>query len=327
MAVTIAGLVIAEREDRSPRLRRWLAGALVAGLVCWAAPLGEQLVHRPGNFVQIARAAKARGETFGPSAGWHSVARTVGVPPWWLRSPRRPFDRLKDVARAPWPTSASALLVLAALIAAGSLGARRGRRDVTYVCAIAFVLCAAVALVAAGTPSSGFLFVSIGYTLWWASVAGMFAWLALGWSLVTLTGASYRARGSLALVPVAAALAFAVTADPGENLQKPLYRPMRSLDRGLDAAVPAGGRVRVEGGSKTLDRRFDFAAGTVYALRRHGARPLAAGLDELFGTPYAPSDRRPDAVIRVACGAAPGRVLERVPDPGPCPVVVALTSP
>jgi hypothetical protein len=194
---------------------------------------------------------------------------------------------------------------------------------VTYACALALVLCLGVALVAAATPSSGLLFISIGYTLWWASVAGMFAWLVLGWSLVTLSGISLRARPALAALPVAGALVFALAADPGENIQEPLYRPMRSIA----ARLPTANVVEVQAASKTLDHRFDFAAGSVYALRGHGAEPIALGMDQLFGHWYAPRGRSPASTVRMACRTAPGRVLERVPEPGPCPVVVTLTSP
>jgi hypothetical protein len=323
MAIGIAGLVLAQRRARAPLLRRWVVAALLVGLVCWAAPIAEQLTHDPGNLVAIGRAAQDRGDTLGPSAGWHALARTVGVRPWWLTAPRRPFDRLTDVARVPWLTTASAILLLAALLVAAVLGLRRRRREVTYACALALVLCLGVALVAAATPSSGLLFISIGYTLWWASVAGMFAWLVLGWSLVTLSGISLRARPALAALPVAGALVFALAADPGENIQEPLYRPMRSIA----ARLPTANVVEVQGASKTLDHRFDFAAGSVYALRRRGAQPIAVGMDQLFGRWYAPRGRAPASTVRMACRTAPGRVLERVPEPGPCPVVVTLTSP
>jgi hypothetical protein len=189
------------------------------------------------------------------------------------------------------------------------------------------VLCAGVGLVAAATPSSGSLFISVGYTLWWGSIAGMFAWLALGWSLVTLTGVRLPARRAIAAASLAVALVLALTADEGENVQEPLYRPMRSLADRLEQATPADRVVSVEGGGAAFDHRFDFAAGSVYVLRRHGAHPLAVGMDQSFGSWYAPGDRRPDAVVRAACRTAPGRVLERVPEPGPCPVVVTLTSP
>jgi hypothetical protein len=123
------------------------------------------------------------------------------------------------------------------------------------------------------------------------------------------------------------ALVLALTADQGENIQEPLYKPMRALAARLPAAVGPAKIVSVEGGGGVFDHRFDFATGSVYELRRHGVRPLAVGIDQSFGSWYAPDSRRPDLVVRAACRTAPGRVLERVPEPGPCPVVVTLTSP
>ncbi|MEA2428537.1 MAG: hypothetical protein QOF37_2165 [Thermoleophilaceae bacterium] len=337
LAVGAAGLVIAHRRAPLPGLRRWAAAALVVTIVCWAAPVAEQLTHDPGNFLQIARSAKARQQTLGAPAGWHALVRTVGIPPWWLRPARTPADRLGDLG-GPLGigSAASAVLVLAGLLAAGVAGARRGRRDVAFACAAALAMCAAVALVAASTPSNGILFLSIGYTLWWASLAGMFAWLVLGWSLAALTGLGprlgavpLRARGAAAALALAAGLVVALAPGAGEDQQRHLFGPMRSVAAQIDAAVPSGAVVAVRrtAGGSAFDHRFDMAAGAVYALRRHGARPLAFGMEKSFGAWYAGGGRTAAATVHVGCASAPGRVIGRVPERGSCPVVVTLTSP
>src|SRR3954454_6269784 len=93
MVVAIAGVVVAQRRRPIAHARRWIASTLVVALVCWAAPIGEQLTHDPGNFVQVVRSAKGRQVTLGPSAGWHALTHTVGVPPWWLRPVPQPAER------------------------------------------------------------------------------------------------------------------------------------------------------------------------------------------------------------------------------------------
>src|SRR5439155_14603636 len=101
---------------------------------------------------------------------------------------------------------------------------RRGRRDVAAMAVIALALLPPLAAVAAGTPKSGILFATVAYTLWWASAAGMFAWLALAYGAAVLLapraatllgprgatlaprGRGPAARAALALVALAGAL-------------------------------------------------------------------------------------------------------------------------
>jgi hypothetical protein len=331
MVVAIAGVVVAQRREPAPHTRRWVALTLVVALVCWAAPIGEQLTHDPGNFVQVVRSAKGRQQTLGPKAGWHALAHTVGVPPWWLRPVPQPIERLSDVAATPKPaTTATAAVVLAALLIALAVGARRRRDDVVVACAIALVLSLGVAVVAASTPSSGILFISVGYTLWWASIAGMFTWLVLGWSVLTLLRPAVVPR-PLRYVVAAGALAgglvVAIAAGPGPDQTRPLYKPMRAIAASLDKDALPGTPVAIERstGGDPFDHRFDVTASAVYALRLHGARPSGPGLEQGFGSWYSPTrSDPPETVVRVACESAPGRVVGSVPEPPPCPVVVTV---
>ena len=102
LVLAVAGLMVSRHLHRSARRMRWwvLATAVVL-LVCWSAPLAEQVTHRPGNLVLVARAAGADRRILGRHAGWHATARMVGVVPWWLRDPRPPFLRLVDLLGRP----------------------------------------------------------------------------------------------------------------------------------------------------------------------------------------------------------------------------------
>src|SRR5690242_9214320 len=48
MVVAVAGVAVAHRRAPIAHARRWIAAALVVALVCWAAPIGQQITHHPG---------------------------------------------------------------------------------------------------------------------------------------------------------------------------------------------------------------------------------------------------------------------------------------
>jgi hypothetical protein len=318
MAVGLAGLWFARPRTG---LRRWVVAACVVGVVCWAAPVVEQITERPGNFVALARTAAAGEPTLGLEIGWKALVRTVGVPPWWTLVPDSASERLSDLAQpAGVVRSLTAALVLAALVAVIVLGRRRGRRDVVAAGALGLVLCLAIGFVAASTPSSGLLGLSIGYTLWWGSPGGIFVWLVLAWSAAVL----WPRRLGRPLLAGAAALAVAVAvvwmvrAGAGENLQRPTYSPMRTIVSRLEAAVPPGTSVLVESTHRTsnFNTEFDFEMGSAYVLRRHGADVLSRNWKGI-GSSYDLDGHRPDQVLRVSVDpgpvARPGRLIARLP--------------
>jgi hypothetical protein len=223
------------------------------------------------------------------------VPRAFGAVPWWLREPRHPPARVDDLSLAPGlATIASSVLVLGALASVTLLGWRRRRGDVLAAGALGLVLSAAVALLAASTPRETVQ--TVGYTLWWASPAGMWVWLALGWSLATLLRPVRRlatpprpARTGLAtlgLLAVVVAVASVVSVN-ATHPQEP-YEEMRTVAERLRTEVPPGGTTRVDA-SSTRDAFFmmlRFYGGAVYSLRREGREvvaPLVApGLDDQY---------------------------------------------
>jgi hypothetical protein len=351
MAVGLAGLVASwrgrRRAARSPYARRppraqgpsrpWVIAAVVVLVVCWLPPAIDQVTHRPGNVVLLLRAASTDEPTLGPSAGTHALVRTIGARPWWVKEPRSTEARVVDLRATPGTRSiVSAVLVLAALIALALVARRRGRRDITAAIALAGVLCAIVALDAAGTPERAFA--TVGYTMLWASPAGMFVWLVLAWSVATLVAGSRLAIRSgrlaglaLAATAVAGTLV-AITADPHFE---PFGRMRLAEDRAL-ATVPAGDAVRVD----RFAREFwpvvtgvRFQAGLVYALRRHGRTVRAPVIASKLGAHYraGPADR----VLRVEVDGPPrprGTTIARFlihprsSSAGLAPQVVRITS-
>jgi len=169
-----------------PRLWPWWLGALAVGLICWSAPIVDQLIHHPGNLGLLARLPGAQGKTEGLAVGWHTVVRAVGIPPWWLRAVGDPFGRLAQVTTAPpGGSSTTWCIVLLGLlvVSAAYVAVSRRRGDVVAGAAITLVLCVTLGGVAAATPTRPSLVTSLAYALWWGSPAGMWVWLMLVWSL------------------------------------------------------------------------------------------------------------------------------------------------
>jgi hypothetical protein len=331
LAVGVAGLGAAARAGRvSGPLGRWAVAATIAGLVCWSAPLAEQAVHRPGNLVLLSRAANASDPTLGRTVGARALVRAVGIPPWWLRAPRSSLRRIGDLSTSPGaPATISAVAILASLAAAFAAGVRRRRSDVAAAAALALALCGALALAAASVPASAFG--TVGYSLWWGSVAGMWAWIALGWSAAVLVprprwapGALPRRADLVGLVAVAAvAGGVAVGAGPRGDAYPgdAAYARMREVSdrvRAAGVAASAGDRpVHVDGAyADDLFVGAGFQLGILYELRRDGADVTAPDrLSRLLGARYRPGDSPPGAVVHVAVDDAPrppGRVLARV---------------
>ena len=304
--------------------RRTVVVAALALLLCWSLPIAEQAVRRPGNLVLIARVATSDVDRFGWEAGWHSVEHAVGVPPWWLREERDELARLADVGFAPGAlTTVSALAVLAALAAALAAALRRGRRELAAGLAIALALCVALAAVTARSPTEHNLFVTIGYTLWWASVAGAFVWVMLVWAAVDLVRSPPRveaARRAVLAAGVAAVAAIGVLVSTGErpDPRQSGYRPIGHLVERVRDAVRPGPTVRLDGPSPASGLSAgpgpDVVAAIAYELRRDGVDFVT---DDVIGIGhrYDPAPRRYPRMLRVT-DAGPdrpdaGRVIAR----------------
>ena len=334
-AVGVGGLALARRwrpEPGAGSLRPWLVASGVVGLACWSAPLADQVVNRPGNGVLIARAATTGQATVGLDSAWRAVVHTVGLPPWWLREPQAGLERTVDLVTGPGVVRVlSALTVLAALAALVAIGRRRRRPDVLAVGALGLVLCAALLVVVRSTPESSAA--TLVYSLRWASPAGMWVWVALGWSLATLLPAAPRPGPRAARALTAAGLAVAavvgvVVAADGRLKPEP-YDAVGTVADRLDAALPAGAGVRVDV-SSSPDGSFmalGFGSAVVYALRRDG-RPVTAPtyanyLGGEYGDGAGSTAAPPERVVHLAVDSAPppgGRTLARMtlvdhPDP------------
>jgi hypothetical protein len=322
--LAVAAGFLAASRPRVPR--RWLLGTLAVLVVCWAPPLAEEAAHRPGNMERIVQAARAVKQSYGAAGGLRSVAHAVGIPPWWLQGPRTPFARITEVSVDPVPfatVTALLVLVLLGVLAVASLRARR--RDVAAAAVLALALMVSLFAVTASSPNHGPLFAVISYTIWWASPAGMFAWLVLGFGAATLLlGADRlaalrarvvagpgRVRGAAAaagLVTVAVIGAL-VAAGENRNRLEPLFKPARAVADRVRAGTPRGATVLITGDRGEI--AVDLQSAVAYAMRRSGLSFVVSSLPGI-GTRYDPARRPHDSVMTVTEHPPPGsRVLVR----------------
>jgi hypothetical protein len=320
MLVAVGGLAatrIARRQGGRSLLVWVLAAVLVAG-VCWTPTVVDEIGHHPGNLTRLVQVARQRKDTVGAAVGRNAVVRAIGFPrPWWTYVPRSRYERKFDVRATPSSLRRNtAIAVLAALALVAAAGLVRGRADLTVAAVIALALCAALAFDAASTPTPRVMAATLGYTMWWGSQVGMWAWLTLAWAAWLATvwaarrlpvGAPRVPRAATAAAPIAAALlglgatavvarASAATESPDEHVA--LYRPIASLAARLDRRIAPGRTVFLQG---SLDvSPMPVRAALRYFLTRHGDRVLGRGATVRLGSWYELDHRHYDASLHVA---------------------------
>ena len=202
LLVAAAGLLLSRRPrfaaTRPPRARGrvwpWLAAAGVVVAICWTAPIADQIAGQ-GNMGHVLEAGKTKRSRQGSGVGVKSVVLTVGVRPWWLKTVVSPWSRKYEVHPALKAGQAiTAALLLGWLLLAAALALWRRRLDVATGAAAALATSLAIGAVASATPTGRILGGTLAYTLWSASIIGMFAWLMAGYSAVVLGGEALRSR-------------------------------------------------------------------------------------------------------------------------------------
>jgi hypothetical protein len=321
LAVGLGGLAagrITQRRRGAPRTRRrrvlaWAATSLLVAGACWSATLVGQFSERPGNLTLLAESASKPKATLGATVGWHAVVRAVGIPPWWLLTPKSRWQRKYEVRSQPSALAQDSCIAMLAALAAVSIAAlARRRRELAALALSALVLCPALAAVAASTPVPPLLSATLGYTMWWGSQAGMMVWLALAWALwlgavwvARRFAAARRERGAggvapatlparagsiaafatalLALGAVAAA-GGAVSAQGEPDEHAVTYGAIRAIDARLRGLVPARGNILLEG---NLDgATMPVKPAVRYFLVARGDRVLAPGSSLRLGSWY-----------------------------------------
>lgn len=287
LVIAAAGLVVSWRTDARGRAvaGRWLWASAGVAVLCWIAPVVDQL-GGSGNLGALLHAERLARGHLGLADGWHAVVHAFGVPPWWLRPDISTETRFTDIGTAPALASqATCALGLLALLGALAAGLRARRRDTAALAAIALMLALVLGVNTAQTPTEDHLALTVSYTLWWASPAGLFVWLAGAWLAATelvrhsrtrvvvdRLAARRTASGVAARVAAgvaAVAVAVAVTArQPGDS-ERGDYRPFAAAARATTRAVGHARRVSILAGFPFPASELEYEL--VYALARHGA--------------------------------------------------------
>jgi hypothetical protein len=226
------------------------------------------------------------------------------------------------------------LLFLAALAGLVAAGIRSRRRDIAAAALIALALMASLFAVTASSPGHGLLFATISYTIWWASPAGMFAWLVLGFGAVTLLLASdrvgaprVRALSARVAGPATAAglvavavIGAVVAAGENRNRLETLFRPARAVADHVRADAPRGATVLITGDRNEI--ALGLQSAVAYAMRDEGLSFVNSSLPGI-GTRYDPARHPHDMVMTVTEHPVAGdpvfarEVLVNVPANGP----------
>jgi hypothetical protein len=344
LAAGVIGLLISHLRDRGGAERPgrriqgggalWLPAlvALVVAGICWSAPLVDEFTNSPGNLSAVASAAGGRGKTEGASAGWRVLTRAVGVPPRWLRAPESEvYDRtgrqvgvvsggdygdtrLSDLWDRPSSLATiSALLILCALAVTTLAAVPARRRELVWGGVIGLLLCGLLAGLVSATPVRSVH--SLGYTLWWGSVVGMWVWLLLLWSIAVLArdwaagrGLRWSAEYSASLTRVGrwwplggiaalGACAFAVATAERTDAHRPEFRSLRTITTRLDRVVRRGDTVLLtQGGFAALP----LTPLVKYSLRRRGVHVVGYEGRTRVGPSYELRRGRYDLQVEVA---------------------------
>jgi hypothetical protein len=319
VAVALVGLALSTggRPDAGSVLR-WVAVSGAVAAICWSAPIIDQALDWAGsdrgygNLESLVELSDSRPQPVGRRGAAYAVVRAVGVPPWWLRAPQPEAVRAFEIfVRPSVGAILSALAILGGLAGLGFIALRRRRWDVVTACSLALVLCGSLAVVTASFPNGPGQIFPYAYASWWVSPTGMFVWLALGWSAVSLLPRRVPAIPAWSGLAAVACVAAVVALSQGPDSQRDLYAPTRDMVEELEDALPEPASVRVDGPDLSL------RSAAVFGLRRNGA-DVGTDFGVQFGADYELERRRFDETIEIAEGAAlpPGsRPVTRVETP------------
>jgi hypothetical protein len=330
-SIAVGGLAAGWRgrsQAERLRVRRWSVLAVLVGVVCWSAPLLQEVRERPGNLELIHRVATDDHATAGLRVGWNNLTRAVGLPPSWTRA--APTFEGRVFAGAPGGTvrdlvTISIILALIGLIACAW---RRRKPELVVALALGLGLCASVVAVAASVPAGPLGYAAGAYVLIWTSAAGMFVWLVLAWSAwvllapAPLQGAVMHPRLKLTALGAAAVLAVVVSLRPAKDPTRlpPGNKDFPSIRDATARVVTAVGHEKDVLVVHVGDPAQTFETAIIYALRRHGVTPAVHRkyLVTQLGKQYSADSRRYRAVVtvgeRLGRVTPAGQVLVRRPE-------------
>lgn len=245
IALAVVAPVVGLLEGNRPPRRRWL----LVGLFSWVPTLVQEVTTRPGN-LSLIFGSNGLGPPVGIDFGLHALATAAAPRPIWLQA--FPFlvsltDRMPELLRS--RSVAWGVLALCLLVVVAVWGRRTGRRQLSALAAIGFVLAAGSVISFAEFPRDNLGPVGYLSTVLW--VVGMVIWVVLIWAVAELLVALWgrrrqrdRVRGRTTpaawALPLAGLVLLCVAAIAGVRSIVPAAAAVMKdgrVDRAMDAAI------------------------------------------------------------------------------------------
>jgi hypothetical protein len=169
------------------RSLRWLIVGLGAGLLCWLAPL-IQNVGPDGNLSALAGSGGQ--PAFGPGFGLSQVGQAMVFPPLWMTRPPDGFFTAYSFTHAPPSWTGGLVFGLLLLVTVAAFVSRR--RALGGLGAVALATAAGFAYAFAIFPKKNTM--SLGYLINPLWILTILEWSVLVWGLCILVGAVARRR-------------------------------------------------------------------------------------------------------------------------------------
>jgi hypothetical protein len=292
---------------------RWLWWGVVAGAVCWMAPLVQAL----GPNSNAAALARGTGgvRTLGFGFGLHLVADSASASPIWLH--RAPTSFYPDMAFAFGHQPLYGIGALFVVVAASIYGVISKQPGMVAAGAVLFVVAAGFAISFAMIPAATLIVVD--YLLVVAWLPGLAIWVLAAWCLLSIglsllpdpapkTGVvalSGTALSGLIVGGLSLAVVRSVPANPNFGTN---WTPQEAAEVGQIVSVvehSTGRRevtVALEGAGADRLRRIAIGEGVGLRLVLDGWRPGIAGIDPVL-TSLPPIPRAVEVAFDVGAGA------------------------
>jgi hypothetical protein len=214
VALVILGLGVGLVETYRARARYgWAVTGLIVGLVCWSAPLIQQVTGRPGNLGALLHGQGPPGSQAGLGFGLKALAASAQPPPFWWT----PESELLKLSRIDTRSAAVGLviLVLAVAVLAAAAYWLRSRRAVA-VAAVSLTVAVTTMVMYSHIPKSSVIMTTtsvnnLRYLMAPMYPVGALFWLAAG---VVVVLAVRRARTVESGAPARADEATAAASGP-----------------------------------------------------------------------------------------------------------------
>ena len=196
VVLTVVALAFGLFGTRPPRRLRWLGIGLGVGVLCWLAPLIQELGGR-GNLTALFRAGRGQA-TLGLGFGLRMVGLAGAPHPVWLTHLPSTFDSIValEYAHAPWYGG----LVLGLLGVITVVALTTGRRVLGALGAVSFAVSAGMVVSFAVFPHKNFI--SLDYLVDVLWVVGVLVWAVVVWAALSVGWVVLlRARRATAVAP------------------------------------------------------------------------------------------------------------------------------